>query len=136
MAINLKNVKYIMDASVLAAVANQEPHLPELPLMFMESVITTLNLAEALTVILRKCEADPDILWNEVGNFVQYHYPLDDELTYEVVKMSSIAKQYGLSMGDRYCLALGKKLQLPIYTGDHIWKQLESVLGITINLIR
>ena len=136
MAKQLKNVKYIMDASAIIAVANQEPCIPELADMFLESVITTINLAEALTVIIRLFDADPDTIWNELGNFVQHHYPLDDELTYEVVKMAPYAKKYGLSMGDRYCLALAKKLQLPVYTADRIWKETEAEFGLTVVLIR
>ena len=130
-----KDIKYIMDASAVVAVANQEPHFPELQTMFIDSIITTINLAEALTVIIRKYEIDPDTVWNELSNFVQNHYPINDELTYEVVKMTPYAKPYGLSLGDRYCLALAKHLRLPVYTADKIWKNLEEPLGIIVNLI-
>jgi ribonuclease VapC len=131
-----KNTKYIMDASAVVAVACNEPHMVELPGMFLDSVITTLNLAEALTAVIKNTSVDPDIIWDGMSNFVQCHYHIDDELTYEVIKMYSLAKQYGLSFGDRYCLALGIVLQLPVYTGDRIWRQLEEPLGIKINLIR
>ena len=40
----------------------------------------------------------------------------------------------GLSLGDRACLALGKRLNLPVLTADKVWTSLS--LGITINLIR
>jgi len=125
-----------MDASAVVAVACDEPHFPELPMMFTDSVITTLNLAEALSAIIKKTNSDPDIIWDSLSNYVQNHYPMDDTLTYEVVKMFPYAKQYGLSFGDRYCLALAKVLKLPIYTADRIWKNLEEPLGLVINLIR
>ncbi len=125
-----------MDASALVAVACNEQYMPELPSMFLDSVITTLNLAEALTAVIKNTGADPDLIWDSLGSFVQCHYPIDDKLTYEVIKMHPLAKQYGLSFGDRYCLALGKILNLPVYTGDRIWKNLEASLRITINLIR
>lgn len=132
----MKHVKYIMDASAIVAVACNEPFIPDLPMMFTDSIITTLNLAEALSAIIKKTNTDPDIIWDSLSNYVQNHYPLDDILTYEVVKMLPYAKQYGLSFGDRYCMALACVLHLPIYTADRIWKKLEEPLGLVINLIR
>ncbi len=136
MSVRLKGMKYIMDASAVISVINNEPHIPELPFMFVDAIISTINLAEALTVIVRILNVEVDLIWSELSNVVPHHYPIDDELTYEVVKMAHVAKKYGLSMGDRYCLALARKLQLPIYTGDRIWKQLETQLDVSINLIR
>lgn len=125
-----------MDASAIVAVANEEPYIPELPAMFMDSIVTTINLAEALTALVKKFDIEPKQIWEQLSNFVPAHYPIDNELTYKVVQMASWAHEYGLSFGDRYCLALGKHLNLPVYTGDKIWKQLEKKMGVSINLIR
>lgn len=133
---NLKDLKYVMDASVLVAVAANEPHLSQLPEMFLESIITSVNLAEALTVLVKKFNIAPEKIWDELSNFISHHYAVDDELTLEVVRMATWASKYGLSLGDRYCLALGKTLTLPVYTADKIWKSLESELDIKIHLIR
>ena len=94
------------------------------------------NLAEAVNSVLVKKGGDEMIIWNYLGNFVQYHYPLDDELSFEVIKMTKLTKPLGLSLGDRYCIALGKVLNIPIYTADRAWKQLEENLNVTIELIR
>ena len=40
----------------------------------------------------------------------------------------------GLSLADRACLALGQRLNLPVYTADRVWAQLQ--LSIPIHLIR
>ena len=75
-------------------------------------------------------------IWDELSSFIPNHYTIDDELTLEVVKMAQWAHKYGLSLGDRYCLALGAKLDLPIYTADKIWKSVEKHLDVKIYLIR
>ena len=41
----------------------------------------------------------------------------------------------GLSLADRACIALGIKLQIPIYTADRIWDELK-LDNIDIRLIR
>ena len=51
-----------------------------------------------------------------------------------IAKFRPLTKSTGLSLGDRACLALGKRLNLPVLTADKVWTSLS--LGITINLIR
>jgi PIN domain nuclease of toxin-antitoxin system len=51
-----------------------------------------------------------------------------------IAKLRPLTKSAGLSLGDRACLALGKRLNLPVLTADKVWTSLS--LGITINLIR
>jgi ribonuclease VapC len=40
----------------------------------------------------------------------------------------------GLSLGDRACLALAQRLQLPVLTADKIWNELQ--IGISVRVIR
>ena len=56
----------------------------------------------------------------------------EDAIT--IAKFRPLTKSTGLSLGDRACLALGKRLNLPVLTADKVWSSLS--LGITINLIR
>jgi ribonuclease VapC len=43
-------------------------------------------------------------------------------------------EQYGLSLGDRSCLALAITLRLPVYTTERVWRNLQ--LGVPIHVIR
>jgi len=43
-------------------------------------------------------------------------------------------KPFGLSLGDRACLALATHLDLPVLTADKIWAQLD--IGVPVRLIR
>jgi ribonuclease VapC len=43
-------------------------------------------------------------------------------------------RHYGLSLGDRACLALAMELKLPVVTADRAWIDLD--LGIDICVIR
>jgi PIN domain nuclease of toxin-antitoxin system len=46
----------------------------------------------------------------------------------------SITRSYGLSLGDRPCLALARLLNVPVITADKIWATLN--LGVEVRLIR
>ncbi len=43
-------------------------------------------------------------------------------------------RPFGLSLGDRACLALAIALDAPVYTADQVWKKLR--LRIPLHLIR
>ena len=60
--------------------------------------------------------------------------PYDANLATETAKLRLLTKQFGLSPGDRACLALGLQLQLPVLTSDQAWMNLS--IGVVIQLIR
>ena len=47
---------------------------------------------------------------------------------------SEVKKRGMLSLGDRACLSLGRRLAVPIYTADRLWNGLR--LGLEIRTIR
>lgn len=42
----------------------------------------------------------------------------------------------GLSLGDRFCLALAKRKGLPAWTADKAWKRIAEVVGVDVVTIR
>lgn len=53
-----------------------------------------------------------------------------------VAELRSETKHLGLSLGDRACLALGRRLGAKVLTADRDWKNLGSESGPGIQLIR
>lgn len=47
-----------------------------------------------------------------------------------IARLRPQTKQFGLSLGDRACLALGMRLNLPILTADTAWEGLSLDLSI------
>jgi len=43
-------------------------------------------------------------------------------------------QRYGLSLGDRSCLALALTLNVPVYTTEQAWRNLK--VGVPIHVIR
>jgi ribonuclease VapC len=60
--------------------------------------------------------------------------PLTDADCVEIARLRPLTKAHGLSLADRACLALARRLEIPVVTADRDWADLN--LGTTIQLIR
>lgn len=56
------------------------------------------------------------------------------DLAYQAAELRGPTKKLGLSLGDRACLALGRRMGLPVLTGDRAWLELD--LGVAIEFVR
>ncbi|MES3093681.1 type II toxin-antitoxin system VapC family toxin [Sphingomonas aerolata] len=57
----------------------------------------------------------------------------DDALAWDAGNLRAAA---GLSLGDRFCLALGKRLNAPVYTADRAWKDVAGEAAAKVIVIR
>jgi PIN domain nuclease of toxin-antitoxin system len=62
--------------------------------------------------------------------------PVDAALSYEAGMLRPITLEGGLSLGDRYCLALAKRENAPALTAERRWPQIAEAVGVKIELIR
>ena len=101
------------------------------------SAIGTVNWAEVLSKAMEAGVA-PETLATELekrgilGNTLDV-LPLTIEDSMEIARLRLLTRPFGLSLGDRACLALGKRLSIPILTADRIW---EEVPGVHVTVIR
>jgi len=119
----------VLDASALLAFLNQEPGSEVLESLLPHSFISTVNLAEVITKLEERG------LWTEQSQtdleaFGMVIVPFDLEQAVISGKLRSLTKRFGLSLGDRACLALGTQRNLPVLTTDRIWTQ----LGISVKV--
>ena len=70
------------------------------------------------------------LIKNTFGHIIEF----DQEQAIIAASFDKITKKYGLSLGDRACLALAKHKKLPVLTADKIWKKFD--LGLKVQLIR
>lgn len=61
--------------------------------------------------------------------------PLDEVTAQEIGQLRPATRPHGLSLGDRACLALGRRLDLPVLTADRNWREV-SLDAPEIHLIR
>lgn len=61
---------------------------------------------------------------------------LDLDLAMAAGNMFPLTKRFGLSHGDRACLALGLTLAVPVITADQRWSEVADDLGVKVEQFR
>ena len=69
-----------------------------------------------------------------VGGLVLDIVPFDAEQAVEAGMLRRATKVAGLSLGDRACLGLAKRLGVPAATADLAWRRVDT--GVELPLIR
>jgi PIN domain nuclease of toxin-antitoxin system len=128
--------KFVLDASALLALLNDEPGAERLPAeseLMSSAVMSTVNLAEAQGKLVSS-GIPPKQAWEallaplgEVSDFSHEHAKRAGTLLPQT-------RALGLSLGGRACLSLALALGVPVYTADRQWAKLD--LGIPIHVIR
>jgi PIN domain nuclease of toxin-antitoxin system len=124
----------VLDASVLLVVLNGEPGADKLtPQLLQAATSSTVNLAEVQSKLVSQ-GIDPEEAWEATLSPIREAAAFTNEQAKIAGNLVPQTSRFGLSLGDRACLALGIALKAPVYTADRLWKNLK--LGIRIHVIR
>ena len=125
----------VLDASALLALLLEEPGADRVRAVIGDAAMSTVNLAEVVGYLARKDAAEPDIraLTNDLRLAL---VPFDEELAYTAGLYLPATKTAGLSLGNRVCLALAKRLAVRAQTTDRAWSRIGDAVGVEIELIR
>jgi PIN domain nuclease of toxin-antitoxin system len=123
----------VLDTSALLAFVNGEAGGEVVAEIIGEAVISTVNLAEAVTKLVGRgasLDRARDIL-----AMADYAVADFDRALAEIAgSLVTRTRPHGLSLGDRACLALAQRERLPALTSDRAWSEVDS--GIEIRLFR
>ncbi len=125
--------KYVLDASAVLALLNQETGMDRVEAVLADSCIGAVNYCEVLGKLIDAGMSEQDaresveLLNVEVVGF-------DIELARVAAVLRSTTKKQGLSLGDRSCLALALARRNTAVTAERIWAKLK--IGAKIELIR
>ena len=124
----------VLDASALLAIIQHEPGQENLTDEVMgNAVASTVNLAEVQSKLVKN-GYDQDQAWEDALELVTAVEPFTSEQAKIAGSLITTTAKYGLSLGDRSCLALAIALQAPVYTTEQVWKNLK--VGVPIHVIR
>jgi PIN domain nuclease of toxin-antitoxin system len=124
----------VLDASAILAVLFQERGEEQLTDEIMEvAVVSTVNLAEVQSKLV-KLGHPPADAWSDARLLESSPEPFTAEQAQIAGSLIVQTEKYGLSLGDRSCLALAISLNAPVYTTEQSWRNLD--LGIPIHVIR
>ncbi len=127
---------FVLDTSAVLAILFREPGQDIVRTALREgSAISAVNLAEAITRLVRDGMA-ADRAAAALSALPIALHDLDADLAVETGALFAQTRPFGLSLGDRACLALARQQNLPALTGDRAWLQVASLVGIEVRLIR
>ncbi|CAN5245232.1 PIN domain-containing protein [soil metagenome] len=125
--------RVVLDASALLTLLHSEPGHEMVAGLIPHSIISTINVTEVITVLInRGMPAEKAV--EAVSDVLNETLPFDLKQATEAACLITETKKYGLSLGDRACLSLGKLKKLPVLTADKIWNKLK--VGVEIQLLR
>lgn len=126
--------RVVLDASALLVLLNNEPGAEKLtPELLSDAVMSTVNLAEVQTKLVRE-GVPPKEAWEDALTLITQAIPFTGEQAELAGNLVKQTQHFGLSLGDRACLALGIAIKAPVYTTDRSWKSLK--LKVPIHVIR
>lgn len=118
--------RYILDASAILALWFGEPIDQESRHCFSDAAMSAVNYAEALSVVVRDGYPEADFQ-NALNQSDIEIVPFDEPTARLAGNLISVTGRYGLSLGDRACLALAIQTRTIAVTADRIWRELDFV---------
>lgn len=124
----------VLDASAILALLQGERGADKLTDEILDhSVASTVSLAEVQGKLV-KGGFSSDEAWAHTLSTVTTVEPYTSEHAKLAGSLIAKTEKYGLSLGDRSCLALAITLKAPVYTAERLWKNLK--VGVPIHVIR
>jgi ribonuclease VapC len=129
-------VTVILDSSaVLARLLNEPGGELVAEAIASDAAMSSVNLAEVMAILVRGglSRADAE---RALGKLPVAIHRFDEGLALQAGAMVVITRKYGLSLGDRACLALAQREGQPAMTSDRAWVEVGPLVGVTVRLIR
>ena len=128
-------MNFVLDASAVLAALNDEPGADRVADTLDDAVISAVNLAEVAAGLLRGGNRAIQVraVLHALGCNV---IPVDEEMAIDAGLLRTVTDPAGLSLGDRFCLALARRLDVPALTTDRQWLKVANAADVTVELIR
>ncbi len=123
--------KVVLDASALLALVNQEPGQDIVAELLPRSLVSAVNASEFVAKLTDQGMPEGEVQEVLVALNVTV-VPFDEAQGLVAGYLRAVTKPFGLSLGDRACLALGLQVQCPVVSADKTWAQLDLPLEIQI----
>jgi ribonuclease VapC len=127
---------FVLDTSAVLAILFREPGQDVVRSALHEgALLSTVNFAEAITRLVRDGMA-ADRAAAAITALPIGLRDLDAQLATDAGALFAQTRPFGLSLGDRACLALARQESVPALTGDRVWVQVAPLLKVEVRLIR
>lgn len=128
-------VAAVLDASALLALLKQEKGAKKVADLLPVSRISAVNHCEVASYFHRAGLDDAEV--DQIMRAVSIEVvSADATLAREAARLQPATSKAGLSLGDRFCLALAKRDKVPAITADKAWSSIAGATGVKVTVIR
>lgn len=125
----------VFDSSALIALIEAEPGSEVVDRNLPGAIMSTVNLGEVAGYLAR-LGASREEAGEAISRLPLQIVEPDLSLAIEAGLLLPITRRLGLSLGDRFCIALGKRLKQAVLTADRLWANIAEEVGVEVQLIR
>lgn len=127
--------EFVLDASALMAMLREEPGAKLVADAIADARMSVFNYAEVVSYFIYAGmdQHDIDAMLDPLPIEL---VPADKDLARLAGHLRGPTVDAGLSLGDRFCLALAKRKGLPAWTADKEWKRIAGAIGVEVVTIR
>ncbi|RYF24317.1 MAG: PIN domain-containing protein [Oxalobacteraceae bacterium] len=125
----------VLDASALIALIKGEQGAAKVATGIAGARVSSVNYAEVVTHFIHADmpEREVDAMLDPLPLTV---VPADKALAQIAGRLRAITAEAGLSLGDRFCLALAQRDGLPAWTSDQNWRKIADAIDVKVVTIR
>ena len=125
----------VLDASALLALLRDEPGAAKVADVIANARLSSVNYAEVVSHFIHaNMPAEQvDAMLRPLPMTI---VAADQALATIAGHLRAMTAEAGLSLGDRFCLALARRDGLPALTADKQWRTIADAVGVTVSVIR
>lgn len=125
----------LLDASAVICLINEEDGADAVDHIVRGAMISAVNLTEVVSKLTDLGMQPPQ--WSAVLSELRLRIlAFDEAIARKAGELRSISRPFGLSLGDRACLATAILTECPVLTCDRAWLSLANTLSLDIRLVR
>ena len=125
----------VLDASAVLCLLFSEKGADKVEARLGDASISVVNYSEVLSKLVDR-GLDPEEAIRDLSDLDITVLPVGQEVAEEAARLGGLSKEAGLSLGDRFCLALARSLDVPAVTTDRAWKDIARAAGVKVELVR
>jgi ribonuclease VapC len=125
----------VLDASALIAMLKAEPGADKVAAALADACISAVNLAEVVSHFAH-LGMPPAAVGAMLQPLTLTIVPADTQIAHAAGQLRPTTARAGLSLGDRFCLALAQRDGAPAWTTDRAWITVAEAAGVEVVLVR
>lgn len=128
-------MRVVLDSSAVLALVLDEDGGEAVFEALPRGLVSTVNLSEIVSVLVRGGNPQERVR-TTLARLRLAAVPPDEAMAIDAGLLIEATRGAGLSLGDRFCLALARRVAAPVMTADRAWLKVAERLGTEVRVIR